>query len=163
MVLPDLYSFDGATGFTRPFSLMDDIGSAAPEYLAYERWLLGWIDDGQIMCTQESVDFLAHAVERPEGAKAVMVPVSEGRMVVVESRRAIGCDFALESEGAVVYVVDTSIPTGGPDPGGQPGTHRAPGRRVPHGRRRDDHRARRHGRRRPGTRRGGVIPGCRSS
>ena len=112
MVLPDLYSFEGATGFTRPFSLMDDIGSTAPEYFAYERWVLGWLDDSQVVCTEGPTEVLLSPVELPDGVKAVMVPVGGSRLVVVESRRAVGYDFALEREGVVVYVVDTSIPTG---------------------------------------------------
>ena len=38
MGLPDSYSYEGAGGFTRPFSLMDLINSVAPEFLAWERW-----------------------------------------------------------------------------------------------------------------------------
>jgi M6 family metalloprotease-like protein len=113
MSLADLYSFAEPTGFTRPFSLMDQIDSEAPEYFAYERWLLGWIDDDQIVCQTwaEGEDTLT-AVEITGGTKAVMLPIGTSRAVVVESRRAVGYDAALSRVGAVVYVVDTSIPSG---------------------------------------------------
>ncbi len=112
MTLADLYSYVAPTGFTRPFSMMDDIGGAAPEYFAYERWLLGWIEDAQIACLPASEQLLLSPVERAGGTKAAMVPVGATRSVVVESRRALGWDAGLTREGAVVYVVDTSVRSG---------------------------------------------------
>lgn len=112
MTLVDLYSFVAPTGFTRPFSLMDDIASEAPEYLAYERWVLEWIDDQQVACLGASEQVRLSPIELTGGTKAVMVPVGRTRSVVVESRRAIGWDSSLSSEGAVAYVVDTSIQSG---------------------------------------------------
>ena len=41
-----------------------------------------------------------------------MVPLSQHRVLVVESRRAQGWDAALAREGAVVYTVDTTVPSG---------------------------------------------------
>ena len=114
----DLYAFETPPdGYTRPFSLMDDIASDAPEYLAWERWHAGWIDDDQIVClasdaTPELIRIALTRVEEAGGTKAVVAPVGETRAVVVESRRAIGYDSALTTEGAVVYTVDTSIESG---------------------------------------------------
>ena len=41
-----------------------------------------------------------------------MIPVSETKIVVVESRRRLGYDANLVKEGALVYTVDTSIYSG---------------------------------------------------
>ena len=112
MSLVDLYSYDAAGGFSRPFSLMDLISSEAPEYFAYERWFLGWIDDRQIACTSQTTTEELTAVERSDGFKAMAVPVAENRLLVMESRRALGWDSGLSSEGVVVYSVDTTIPSG---------------------------------------------------
>lgn len=112
MSLVDLYSFDGPTGFTRPFSLMDLISSEAPEYLAYERWFLGWIDDNQIACRAASGTTMLTPVEQATGKKAVIVPLEATRALVVESRRALGYDHALSREGAVAYIVNTTIASG---------------------------------------------------
>lgn len=110
--LVDSYSFTDPTGFTRPFSLMDLISSEAPEYLAYERWLLGWLDDTRIACLPESASLLLSPIEQAEGLAAIMVPLSANRSLVVESRRAIGWDQALVDVGAVVYTVDTNVASG---------------------------------------------------
>ena len=75
MGLPDSYSYEGAGGFTRPFSLMDLINSVAPEFLAWERWQLGWLDDEQVRCNVLDRD-QAHCnvpVHRPT-SRAAIVP-----------------------------------------------------------------------------------------
>lgn len=112
MSLVDLYRYGGDGGFTRPFSLMDLISSEAPEFFAYERWFLGWLDDAQVVCLPQSQSVELSAVEVEGGSKAVMVPLGETKILVVESRRALGWDAALDREGAVVYTVDTSIASG---------------------------------------------------
>ena len=109
--LPDLYMSGVDDGFTRPFGIMDLIGGAAPEHFAYERWYLGWLDDGQILCLGGDHEALLSPVESAGGVKAMMVSRTGQRAVVVESRRALGYDAGLAQEGALVYVVDVALPT----------------------------------------------------
>lgn len=111
--LPDLYSFAEPLGFTRPFSLMDLISGAAPELLAYERWHLGWIDDAQVLCDVFDQSVRLTPVEDAGGVKMAVVRIDDTTALVVESRRARGADVALPVEGVVVYVVDTSVASGG--------------------------------------------------
>jgi len=120
MGLPDLYSYsydpanyDDQFHFSGGFSLMGYISGKAPEFFAFERWQLGWLDDNQIICQQEGdATTTLSAIESNGGIKAVIVPISNSKLVVVESRRALGYDVQLPKEGALVYVVDTSIPSG---------------------------------------------------
>ena len=42
----------------------------------------------------------------------MVVPLTETTALVVESRRILGYDSHLSKEGALVYKVDTSVPTG---------------------------------------------------
>jgi hypothetical protein len=91
---------------------MDHTGSEAPEYLAWERWHAGWIDDEQILCLESDSVAELTRIEAEGGTKAAIVPVGPTEAVVVESRRAVGYDLALTREGAVVYLVDTSIESG---------------------------------------------------
>lgn len=112
MSLPDLYEYGGSGGFTRPFSLMDLISSTAPEPLAWERWQLGWLDDDQVICNPGNVELWLSPIETAGGRKAVMVRTSPGRVLVAESRRALGYDSALQAVGLVVSLVDTSIASG---------------------------------------------------
>ena len=121
--LVDLYAFNGEDStnpydyhrFVGEYSLMglSSLDSNSPGYLAWERWLLDWIDDSQIYCMNErTATKLITPVERAGGLKAVVVPISKTKVVVVESRRAEGVDKNLKKAGALVYVVDSSIQSG---------------------------------------------------
>jgi M6 family metalloprotease-like protein len=118
MGLPDLYAFQAANEddrhrFVGGFGLMGLIDGNAPEYFAFERWQLGWLDDNQIVCLPSGGETVTlTAIELAGGRKAVMVPRSRSRAVVVESRRRLGYDANLAKPGALVYVVDTSVRTG---------------------------------------------------
>ncbi len=122
--LPDLYGalIPGRDGFTRPFSLMDDIGSSAPGYMGYSRWILRWLSDSQVACVVDDADVVLTPIENAEGLKIAVIPVSTSKALVVESRRAIGYDSSLNQEGVVVYYVNTEKSTqnhwnGGPGQG----------------------------------------------
>lgn len=118
--LPDVYAYQFDTAnyddqhrFVGDFGLMGFIDGNAPEFFAYERWQMGWLDDEQIFCHisgEQTVTLTA--IETIGGVKAVMIPVSETKVVVVESRRRLGYDANLIKEGALVYTVDTSIYSG---------------------------------------------------
>lgn len=118
--LPDLYAYqydpanyDDQHRFVGGFGLMGYIDGNAPEFFAFERWQLGWLDDSQINCQLEGKQTVTVTpIESTGGVKAVMIPVSEGKVVVVESRRALGYDASLVKPGALVYTVDTSIASG---------------------------------------------------
>ncbi|MEM7093060.1 MAG: hypothetical protein AAF567_08655 [Actinomycetota bacterium] len=115
MAMPDLYAFEGADNlrFTGQFSIMGDIAGASPELFAFERWRLGWLDHAQIACHQSgSAQFTLSPIETPGGLKAAVVPLDSNRVLVVESRRALGFDSGMPVEGAVVYLVDGSVPSG---------------------------------------------------
>ena len=119
LTLPDLYAYEGIRSnkdmlrFSGTFGLMGDIGGRAPEFFAFERWMLGWLDDVQIHCQAAGEMTTAlSAVAQPGGTKAVMVPTGATSAVVVESRKAIGYDQELVKEGALVYVVDTAVESG---------------------------------------------------
>ena len=118
--LVDLYAFENNTNnyddihrFVGNFSLMGFIAGKAPEPLAYERWLVGWLEDDQIICQQTGDETTTlSAIEEEGGIKAVMVPTGRTTSVIVESRRALGYDTKLVKPGALVYSIDTSISTG---------------------------------------------------
>lgn len=120
MFLPDLYAynFDSANyddqhRFVGGFGLMGFIAGNAPEFFAFERWNLGWLEDSQIVCqTGNDQTTTLSAIETAGGTKAVIVPLGETKVLVVESRRALGYDANLKKAGALVYVVDTSIYSG---------------------------------------------------
>lgn len=120
MGLPDLYAYQYDANnypdqhrFVGDFSLMGFIDGSAPGFFAFERWQLSWLDDAQIVC-QTSADQTTTLtpIETQGGIKAVIVPISEGKALVVESRRPVGVDAELVKSGALVYLADTSIYSG---------------------------------------------------
>lgn len=120
MGLPDLYAYqfdssnyDDQHRFVGGFGLMGFIDGNAPEFFAFERWQMGWLDDNQIFCQLDGEQTITlTAIETIGGTKAVIIPVSETKVVVVESRRRLGYDANLIKEGALVYTIDTSIYSG---------------------------------------------------
>lgn len=121
--LVDLYSYTNSTypdilAATGKYSYMgfNSFNSNAPGLTAWERYVLGWLDDSQILCTNPrtagEVDTLITPLENSGGQKAVVIPISDTKAVVVESRRASGIDVNLAKAGALVYTVDSSIQSG---------------------------------------------------
>ena len=124
--LPDLYLFEAPPedpgnyhAAVGGWDLMGLISGAGPEYLAWHRWQLGWLDDAQVVCagsdrtTSARLAPVALSPEaRPGQAAMVVYPLSETRAVVVENRQPVGYDEGIEARGALVYTVDTSVRSG---------------------------------------------------
>lgn len=121
--LVDLYAFNQSNSanrydnlrYTGEFSYMgfSSYESNAPSLFAFERWNLGWISDSQMRCVKDAKSTeLISPVQTSGGVKAVVVPISRTKAVVIESRRAIGIDKNISKSGVLVYVVDSSIQSG---------------------------------------------------
>lgn len=112
--LPDLYLFEGENTLSSvgTFGIMGTSAGNAPGYFAFERWVLGWLDDDQIYCHSEGeVEMEIEAIENKGGTKAIIIPIDSTSALLVESRRKIGFDKKTR-EGALVYLVNTSLPGG---------------------------------------------------
>ena len=112
--LPDLYDFEGENQLRSvgTFGIMGTQAGNAPGYFAFERWVLGWIDDHQVVCHESGETIVElEAIEKVGGTKAIMVPIDSTSALVVESRRKIGFDKRTR-EGALVYMVNTALPGG---------------------------------------------------
>lgn len=124
--LVDLYAYDRKDAsnsydtlrFTGEYSYMgyNSFKANSPGLTAWERWLLGWLDDEQVTCANPFKDGEINAdltpISEKGGKKAIVVPVGETRVVVVESRRAKGIDKNMTKPGVLVYTVDSSIQSG---------------------------------------------------
>jgi M6 family metalloprotease-like protein len=78
------------------------------ELIAWHRWLLGWLGDEQVYCRPSDsltdVELsLSPLTREEEGYKAAMIPVSDRKVIVVESRRAEGYSA---SAGGMAIAVD---------------------------------------------------------
>jgi len=94
------------------FSMMGNIAGTGREYLGWERWQLGWLEDSQVVCAgPASLEAALEPIERAGGTKIVVVPVAQSRAVVIENRHAEGFDERLPGSGLLVYVVNTQIGT----------------------------------------------------
>jgi M6 family metalloprotease-like protein len=121
--LVDLYSYT-QTSFPEilrdvgQFSYMgyNSFNSNSPGLTAWERWVLGWLDDSQVLCSNPRATGEINTTVTPLGTtggqKAVVIPVGDTKAIVVESRRASGIDANIAKTGALVYTVDSSVASG---------------------------------------------------
>jgi M6 family metalloprotease-like protein len=84
-----------------------------PELTVWNRFLLDALAPGQLHCvnTEEVSTHWIRPIALPGSLlKGVVIPLSDSSAIVVESRRRMGYDAAIgkESEGALVYLVDTT-------------------------------------------------------
>ena len=114
--LPDLYSYAGGPNVHAAaggWDLMGLISGPAPDYLAWHKWKMAWLNDTQIVCrtsTGISTTTLT-PLSTSTGTKAVVVRTGPQRAVVVENRQVSQLDVASScfQPGALVYVVDASV------------------------------------------------------
>ena len=117
--LEDLYDMtpnsDDYDGTFWEWDLMNSFRGASPELTAWNRFLVGWLDDSQVRClaegaTASTVHFISPIEESDESPKAIVRPIDEGRVLVIESRRVSGYDSG--QPGVLVYVMDTNNRSG---------------------------------------------------
>ena len=90
--------------------------TAAIAINAWNRYIQGWLVESQVRCVEPKdlgtpVEALITPIEREsDGIKAVMVPLSSKKILVMESRRSEGYDVLSEAQaGLLVYTVDMTI------------------------------------------------------
>jgi M6 family metalloprotease-like protein len=114
--LPDLYSFQDSTDTVDYFSIMNKTAVGGIGYFGWEKYILGWLDDPQVIChkTGEVVRNLV-PLTKTSGLKMIAVPISSSEVLVVENRTKEGIDKMIPNPGIIAYVVDSSI-EGGKNP-----------------------------------------------
>ena len=117
MGLADLYSYSDPTRghkFVGEFSMMGLIAGKAPEYLGWERWLLGWLNDNQVICSNGLAKGIVTLtpIEIKDGIKLLVIPIDANSTIVVECRRNVGYDSKIPKSGPLVYLVNTKIASG---------------------------------------------------
>ncbi|KAF1810261.1 M6 metalloprotease [Eremomyces bilateralis CBS 781.70] len=118
MGLPDLYPMDSAGRPTEYYvggwDLMGLISGTSPDFFAWHKWKLGWIEDDQVACigTKGTSSFTISPIERAEGIKAVAVRVSDTKAIVMEVRSKEGLSTDSCTVGLLLYSVDTEAESG---------------------------------------------------
>ncbi|TGJ87369.1 hypothetical protein E0Z10_g1407 [Xylaria hypoxylon] len=117
MCLPDYYPFNGsATGlFIGGWDLMGLISGPSPDYLAWDKWRLGWLSDNQVDCVAEAgqTSHVLSPLEVSGGKKAVVIKHNDTNALVAELRSSRSLDSASCATGILLYTVSTMIATGG--------------------------------------------------
>lgn len=129
--LPDLYDTGDALGHSRYIGKWDPMGDAdgeefgtTVEFMGWHLWRLGWIDDEQVTCLDPTsrVDVTLDALTRHGSSVIAVVPTSDHRAVVIESRKAERFNAGIPRPGLLVYVVWTDSGSGGVFVGPRDGT-----------------------------------------
>lgn len=84
------------------------------DFIVWDKWLIGFIDDNQIACVTESNSqtyWIRPNSIRNKGIKGVVIPIEEQQAIVIESQRSSGYNFKIPKkfEGALIYKIDTSV------------------------------------------------------
>ena len=80
----------------------------------WEKWIVGFITDSQVHCikpTNAITKWIAPSSVKTKEKKAIVIPISQTKGIVIESIRAAGLYYKIPkvSEGVLVYEVDTTI------------------------------------------------------
>ena len=79
----------------------------------WEKWILGYISDSQVRCADKaktSLHWLAPSSVKTTENKALVIPLSQNKVIVIESIRAAGMYYKWPKNtwGALTYVVDVT-------------------------------------------------------
>lgn len=93
---------------------MGDLTMMTPfggDLTTWEKWRLGFMKDSQVQCVTSagtSTHWIAPSTVKTSASKAVIIKISDTKIVVVETLRAAGFYYKLpkQSQGALVYEVD---------------------------------------------------------
>ena len=90
------------------WSLMSHGGG---DLLAWDKWLIGFISDSQVQCvsnSQTSTTWVTPSSVKSTRAKLTVVPISEFKVIAIESIRPAGLYYKLpkSSTGVLVYEID---------------------------------------------------------
>jgi len=91
-----------------------DTGDSAPEFLAWHRFVLGWLDSTSVRCINrdsrmgtESIHFISPLESQDKEPKSVVIRLNDFEAIVVELRRNMGFDkISEDDEGVIAYKVN---------------------------------------------------------
>ena len=122
-MLPDLYQSGlSQEEHSRNVGVYDIMGAysnsgAGIELNGWSRWALGFLEDKQVICLTKTGTYQIKlsAIEKADDSqKIAVIPISDSKALLIETRRAIGLDAGLneKSTGVLTYMLDTSVGTG---------------------------------------------------
>ncbi|KAI8675731.1 hypothetical protein NCS57_00475100 [Fusarium keratoplasticum] len=119
MCLADFYPFEdlGLGYYVGGWSAMGDVSGVGPDFFAWDKWRLGWLNDESIDCVSErgTTEHTLTPLELKTSdneIKAVVVAVNQTSALVAEARIPEGLDSGVCAPGVLLYTVDTSVKSG---------------------------------------------------
>ena len=121
MGLPDLYPYDGGAiqQYVGGFDMMGVIGGQSPDYMAWHKWRLEWLEESQIVCVLENNGTTEHRIspievvdETRDSPKAIAIPVGGTEYVMVEVRSDLGANEGACGTGVLLYTADSALGSG---------------------------------------------------
>lgn len=88
------------------------------DFLFWDKWISHMVSDEQVRCAKTngtSIHWLKPSSYFGKNEKMLVIPISSSKVLVVESMRAAGFNLKIPevAEGALVYLVDTTITSHG--------------------------------------------------
>ena len=117
MCLADYYPATGDVGmYVGRYNIMGNINAGSPDYFAWDKWRLGWLEDAQIDCTlyrngTASLHTVFPLESRGDETKAVVLRRDATQAMVLEVRGGGGVNGQGVRPGVIVYIVDTTVET----------------------------------------------------
>lgn len=116
MGLPHIGASRGSLPPFNPWDLMGGQDGPARELTGWLRFLAGWLEDDQVYCRQLSTSEV-HRLDlvplnlQQEGVKLAAFPLSNSKILLVESRREtkFSCPTSPARNGVLVYVYDATL------------------------------------------------------
>ena len=107
------------------WDVMSSINGSAPDFLAWNKWKIGWLNDEEVDCVASdgvSEHTLSANGQAPDGTSKKLVSIRTGQntTLVAELRAPVGVDSLAggntarycESGGILLYTVDTTLRNG---------------------------------------------------
>ncbi|MFM8926750.1 MAG: hypothetical protein ACKOFA_00905, partial [Rhodoluna sp.] len=97
------------------FSVMNWEQSPVSDLFGWEKFLLNWIDPGQVDCltaipTSQIISYVEGSGIKSLNKKLMVIKISEYKLLVIESRRKSELDdLSQEEEGLLLYTVDLNL------------------------------------------------------
>jgi M6 family metalloprotease-like protein len=96
-----------------PFDVMNATSGPAHEFLAWQRWLQGWITDANVTClsfSDPSGEFqLKPLGKATTGTQMAVIRLTNQKALVLESRKGTATDNLSGNDGLLAYEIDLSI------------------------------------------------------
>jgi hypothetical protein len=109
----------GSSRIANPFQPLDLMGSQdgySRELSGWQRFVAGWLDDAKVHC-QEFSSLSGNEItlvplsDRSDGIKMVVIPITNSKSLIIESRREtkFSCTMPTKRNGVLAYIYDSTL------------------------------------------------------